>query len=65
MQDPFVRQIAILGVATVALLVFGSFGAWLGGARKVRGAARVLLGGWMAMAVTYGAGALVGGDVPV
>eukprot|EP00884_Botryococcus_braunii_P003036 jgi/Botrbrau1/12733/Bobra.67_1s0092.1 len=63
--DPFWRQISILGVATLALLVFGSIGAWLGGARKVRGAARVLLGGWIAMGVTYGAGALVGGDVPL
>lgn len=65
MQDPFLRQIGILLIATMALLVFGAIGAWLGGAHKVQGAARVLLGGWAAMAVTYGAGKLVGGDAPV
>jgi vacuolar iron transporter family protein len=64
-QDPFIRQIGILVVATVALLVFGAIGAWLGGAHKVQGAARVLLGGWAAMAVTYGAGKIVGADDPV
>ncbi|CAA6660523.1 unnamed protein product [Spirodela intermedia] len=54
-----------LGVAaaavTVALLVFGVTGAKLGGVPVGRSAARVLIGGWLAMAVTYALMRLVGG----
>lgn len=29
-------------------------GAWLGGARRIRASLRVLVGGWLAFAITYG-----------
>jgi len=45
-------------VSTAALAAFGAIGAWLGGAGMVKPAARVLLGGWAAMGITYGAGRL-------
>ncbi|ERM98773.1 hypothetical protein AMTRI_Chr11g94580 [Amborella trichopoda] len=61
----FVRTVKVrVGVvavaATVALVGFGVLGARLGRAPVVRSAARVLVGGWLAMAVTYGLMVLVG-----
>ncbi|MGN7191297.1 MULTISPECIES: VIT1/CCC1 transporter family protein [unclassified Curtobacterium] len=44
----------------VALAVTGTTGATLGGARRGRAAARVLVGGALALAATYAAGALLG-----
>lgn len=41
-------------------ILFGTLGACLGGAHPVRGAARVVLGGWLALAVVYGIGRLIG-----
>ncbi len=35
-------------------------GAYLGGAHKARAAIRVLIGGWLAFAITYGVGKLFG-----
>lgn len=48
----------VLGCTTVGLASFGSLAAYLGGANKLRAAARVLLGGWAAMGITYGVGSL-------
>ena len=42
--------------STAALLFFGMLGAGLGGASLLRGGARVVLGGWLAMGITYGFG---------
>ncbi|MFE4504027.1 VIT family protein [Rhodococcus sp. NPDC056743] len=44
----------------VALALTGTISATLGGARKTRAILRVVLGGALAMAVTYGVGQLVG-----
>ncbi|KIZ03377.1 Fe(2+)/(Mn2+) transporter pcl1 [Monoraphidium neglectum] len=63
--DAFTRLLAVGGAATLGLILFGGSGAWLGGASVPKGALRVLLGGWLAMALTYGIGKLVGGEVPV
>jgi vacuolar iron transporter family protein len=43
-----------------ALVLTGTLSAVLGGARKLRAVARVVLGGALAMLVTYGIGQLVG-----
>ena len=43
-------------MSAVGLLAFGYLGARLGGANVVRGALRVVLGGWMALGVVYGIG---------
>jgi vacuolar iron transporter family protein len=50
-------------VALVGLGILGSLGAALGGAPRMRAAARVLVWGTIAMAVTSGIGALAGGVV--
>lgn len=50
------RVAAVAGSAILALLVLGALGAWLGGALLWKGSARVLVGGLLAMAVTYGVG---------
>jgi len=34
-------------------LLFGLLGAWLGGAKLIRGGLRVLLGGWIALGGCY------------
>uniref|UniRef100_A0A2P2P0S8 Vacuolar iron transporter n=1 Tax=Rhizophora mucronata TaxID=61149 RepID=A0A2P2P0S8_RHIMU len=49
-----VRLGALVAAVTVALVVFGWLGAVLGKAPVVRSAARVLVGGWLAMAITFG-----------
>ena len=58
--DPKVRIILVSIASTIALLVFGAVGAWLGGAHRVKAAFRVLLGGWIAFALTYFVGKLFG-----
>jgi VIT1/CCC1 family predicted Fe2+/Mn2+ transporter len=55
--------LAIVIASLVALAVSGAVGAVIGGGNKVRAALRVLLGGGLAMAVTYGVGYLVGVSV--
>ena len=45
---------------TFALVVFGWLGAVLGKAPVLRSALRVLFGGWMAMAITFGLTKLIG-----
>jgi VIT1/CCC1 family predicted Fe2+/Mn2+ transporter len=46
--------------STVALLGFGMLGAGLGGASLLRGGLRVVIGGWLAMGITYGFGRAFG-----
>uniref|UniRef100_A0A0E0LRA8 Vacuolar iron transporter n=1 Tax=Oryza punctata TaxID=4537 RepID=A0A0E0LRA8_ORYPU len=48
------RVAAVCATTSAALAGFGAFGAVLGGASPARSAARVLLGGWAAMAACYG-----------
>ncbi|XVF39092.1 hypothetical protein PTKIN_Ptkin01aG0007600 [Pterospermum kingtungense] len=55
-----VRLGAVIGAVTLALLVFGWLGAVLGKAPTVRSAVRVLVGGWLAMAITFGLTKLIG-----
>ncbi len=50
------RLIAVIIAASGGLALFGFLGSALGGARVLVGALRVLIGGWLAMAVTYGIG---------
>ncbi|OGL31245.1 hypothetical protein A3F37_02655 [Candidatus Saccharibacteria bacterium RIFCSPHIGHO2_12_FULL_41_12] len=50
----------IVGSTLVALAILGSVGASLGGAPKIRASVRVLIGGSVAMALTYAIGLLVG-----
>jgi VIT1/CCC1 family predicted Fe2+/Mn2+ transporter len=50
----------IVVVALVALVLLGIAGARVGGADSRLGAARVLVGGGAAMAVTAGIGAIIG-----
>ncbi|KAF7017543.1 unnamed protein product [Triticum aestivum] len=45
---------AVCAATTVGLAGFGAAGGYLGGASVARSGFRVLLGGWVAMAVTYG-----------
>lgn len=56
--DSVLRMGVVAGASTVGLLLFGGLGAWLGGAALWKGALRVLVGGWLAMVVTYGIGLL-------
>lgn len=55
-----VRLGVILGAVTFALVVFGWLGAVLGKAPALRSSLRVLLGGWLAMALTFGLTKLIG-----
>jgi VIT1/CCC1 family predicted Fe2+/Mn2+ transporter len=59
-HSSFWRIVSVAVASTLALLVFGAVGAYLGGAHKVRAAIRVLIGGWLAFAITYGVGKLFG-----
>lgn len=49
-----IRLIVIVIIASLALVVFGRVGAQLGKTPKLKSSARFLLGGWMAMAITFG-----------
>ncbi|KAK4747644.1 hypothetical protein SAY87_014230 [Trapa incisa] len=59
-KDYKVRLGAVAACASVALVVFGLLGAVLGKAPLVRSCLRVLLGGWLAMAITFGLTKLIG-----
>eukprot|EP00884_Botryococcus_braunii_P012479 jgi/Botrbrau1/21231/Bobra.39_2s0030.1 len=50
------RIMSLVLVSTAALAGFGVLGAVLGGANWLRGGARVIIGGWIAMGITYGVG---------
>ncbi|KAG8373570.1 hypothetical protein BUALT_Bualt11G0038200 [Buddleja alternifolia] len=49
-----VRVVTIVVVTSIALIIFGGAGARLGGSPVRVSAMRVLVGGWISMAVTYG-----------
>lgn len=55
-----VRLAAVAVAVTVALVVFGWLGAALGKAPAFRASLRVLLGGWVAMSITFGLTKLIG-----
>lgn len=49
-----IRIFVMVIVASLALCLFGVIGAYLGGSSVKMSAMRVLLGGWISMAITYG-----------
>ncbi|CAL5377782.1 unnamed protein product [Camellia sinensis] len=49
-----VRLGVVVAAVSLALVVFGGIGAVLGKTHVVRSCARVVVGGWMAMAITFG-----------
>ena len=55
-----VRILLITIISSVGLFAFGAIGAVVGGAPFLKAAFRVLIGGWIAMAGTYGIGKLFG-----
>ena len=59
-KDYKVRLGVVVAVVSLALLVFGGLGAFLGKAPYVKSSLRVLIGGWLAMAVTFGLTKLAG-----
>ncbi|KAK6135364.1 hypothetical protein DH2020_030875 [Rehmannia glutinosa] len=58
--DYKVRVGVVVAVTTLALVAFGGVGAVLGRTKVVRSCGRVLVGGWMAMAITFGLTKLLG-----
>jgi vacuolar iron transporter family protein len=60
LPPPGARVPVTFVVVIAALAATGYLSAWLGGARPGRAVLRLVLGGAVAMAVTYGIGALVG-----
>ncbi|XP_024523566.1 vacuolar iron transporter homolog 2 [Selaginella moellendorffii] len=48
------RMIALAVSTSAGLFIFGAIGAWMGGSPLPKSIARVVLGGWMAMLVTFG-----------
>ncbi|XP_070033918.1 vacuolar iron transporter homolog 4-like [Nicotiana tomentosiformis] len=58
--DHKVRLAVIVAAVSLALLAFGGVGAFLGRSPMVKSCARVLIGGWMAMAITFGLTRLIG-----
>ncbi|KAK7266379.1 hypothetical protein RIF29_19023 [Crotalaria pallida] len=61
-EDYMMRLGVVVGVVSLALLVFGGIGAILGNAPFMKSSLRVLIGGWLAMSVTFGLTKLVGHD---
>ncbi|KAI3894510.1 hypothetical protein MKW92_052602 [Papaver armeniacum] len=59
-KDHKVRLGVVTGATSVALLVFGGLGAILGKAPLLKSSLRVLICGWIAMAITYGLTKLIG-----
>lgn len=55
-----VRLAVVPSAVSLALVVFGWLGAVLGNVPTVRSVARVLVGGWLAMAITFGLTKLIG-----
>ncbi len=53
----------ITACALIALAISGAIGAYIGGGKKIKASARVLIGGALAMGITYIIGLLVGGNV--
>ncbi|CAN6541352.1 unnamed protein product [Malus baccata var. baccata] len=48
-----IRMAVVVVVASLALVLFGCVGARMGGSPAMPSAVRVLVGGWIAMAITY------------
>ncbi|KAI3891886.1 hypothetical protein MKW92_051556 [Papaver armeniacum] len=59
-KDHKVRLGVVTGTTSLALLVFGGLGAVLGKAPLLKSSLRVLVGGWIAMAITFGLTKLIG-----
>ncbi|XP_059651111.1 vacuolar iron transporter homolog 4-like [Cornus florida] len=59
-HDHKVRMGVVVAAATLALVVLGGVGAVLGRTPVVKSCARVLIGGCMAMAITFGLTKLIG-----
>ncbi|KAH7833817.1 hypothetical protein Vadar_009982 [Vaccinium darrowii] len=57
-----VRLGVVVAAVTVALAVFGAVGAVLGKTSVAKSGARVVVGGWMAMAITFGLTKLIGSN---
>eukprot|EP00892_Ulva_mutabilis_P012684 jgi/Ulvmu1/9789/UM056_0029.1 len=60
LPDPHFRLWGLVITVTIGLIVFGGAAAALGGISPLRGASRVLIGGWLAMALTAVVGHLFG-----
>ncbi|KAM0992130.1 hypothetical protein ACFX13_010594 [Malus domestica] len=58
-----VRLAVVAALVSVALVVFGGVAARLGGSSVVKSCARVLVGGWMAMTITFALTKLIGSSV--
>ncbi|KAI3409612.1 uncharacterized protein J3R85_019088 [Psidium guajava] len=48
------RVMTVVAVASISLALFGGIGAHLGGSPAKVSAMRILVGGWIAMGITYG-----------
>ncbi|KAG6409176.1 hypothetical protein SASPL_132210 [Salvia splendens] len=59
-EDHRVRQGVVVAATTAGLVGFGGVGAVLGRTKVVRSCVRVVVGGWMAMAITFGLTKLLG-----
>uniref|UniRef100_A0A803Q043 Uncharacterized protein n=1 Tax=Cannabis sativa TaxID=3483 RepID=A0A803Q043_CANSA len=59
-NDHKVRLGVVATVASFALMFFGAVGAVLGRTPVMKSCARVLIGGWLAMAITFGLTKLIG-----
>jgi VIT1/CCC1 family predicted Fe2+/Mn2+ transporter len=59
-SPPDIRIIVTIVAVLIALIITGTLSAQVGGANKMRATIRVVLGGALAMAVTYGVGKLFG-----
>ncbi|XP_043714491.1 vacuolar iron transporter homolog 4-like [Telopea speciosissima] len=59
-QNYKVRLGIVIAMSSLALVVFGVLGAVVGRAPLKRSCLRVLIGGWLAMAITYGLTKLIG-----
>ncbi|KAF2612102.1 hypothetical protein F2Q70_00010389 [Brassica cretica] len=57
-----VRMAVVAIVATLALLVFGVTGAVLGKTSVLNSSVRVVIGGWIAMALTFGLTKFIGSE---
>jgi VIT1/CCC1 family predicted Fe2+/Mn2+ transporter len=57
---PSIRVPVTFGVVLVALALTGSVSAWIGGAKVGRATVRVVLGGALALVVTFAVGSLLG-----
>ncbi|KAI4300000.1 hypothetical protein L6164_033420 [Bauhinia variegata] len=53
-KDYNIRLLVLVALASLALVVFGGVGAVLGKVPIVGSCVRILFGGWMAMAISYG-----------